>query len=94
MPLESGSFLLCHPKKPSVCRSEKHLWKTVNCGIYANRPSIWQKFAISGEVWEINETCNRAHALGGLPVLYKDMLFHTCPDAATERLTRVQLPAN
>ncbi|EGF3784410.1 TPA: YkgJ family cysteine cluster protein, partial [Escherichia coli] len=26
--------------------------------------------------------------------LYKDMLFHTRPDAATRGLTRVQLPAN
>ncbi|EFS2932463.1 YkgJ family cysteine cluster protein, partial [Escherichia coli] len=25
---------------------------------------------------------------------YKDMLFHTRPDAATRGLTRVQLPAN
>ncbi|HFT3750722.1 TPA: hypothetical protein ACH3JQ_004148, partial [Shigella flexneri] len=29
-----------------------------------------------------------------LPPLYKDMLFHTRPDAATRGLTRVQLPAN
>ncbi|EEV0853231.1 TPA: YkgJ family cysteine cluster protein, partial [Escherichia coli] len=28
------------------------------------------------------------------PPLYKDMLFHTRPDAATRGLTRVQLPAN
>ncbi|EKF7440964.1 YkgJ family cysteine cluster protein, partial [Escherichia coli] len=29
-----------------------------------------------------------------LPPLYKDMLFHTRPDAATRGLTRVQLLAN
>ncbi|ENO0518463.1 YkgJ family cysteine cluster protein [Escherichia albertii] len=68
--------------------------ESVSCSIYANRPSTCREFGVSGEAGEINEASNRARAHYGLPPLYKDMLFHTRPDAATEDLTRVQLPAN
>lgn len=68
--------------------------ESVSCKIYPDRPSTCREFSISGEAGEINEACNRARAWYGLPLLYKDMPFHTSADAATEALTRVQLPAN
>ncbi|AGN83962.1 hypothetical protein H650_01825 [Enterobacter sp. R4-368] len=48
---------------------------------------------MSGEDGKVNEACDRARARYGLAPLYKDMLFHTSSDAATESVFGVQLPA-
>jgi len=67
--------------------------ESASCSIYANRPSPCREFAMSGEDGKVNEACDRARARYGLAPLYKDMLFHTSSDAATESVFGVQLPA-
>ena len=62
-----------------------------NCRIYEQRPSPCREFMMSGENDEANEACDRARAYYGLPPLYKDMLFHTSTEAATDDAFRVQL---
>lgn len=49
---------------------------------------------MSGENDEANEACDRARAYYGLPPLYKDMLFHTSTEAATDDAFRVQFVMN
>lgn len=66
--------------------------ESARCSIYEGRPSPCREFAMSGEDGQVNEACDRARARYGLAPLYKDMLFHTSSDAATEGVFRVQLP--
>ncbi|WP_454122835.1 YkgJ family cysteine cluster protein [Kosakonia sp. Marseille-Q7440] len=68
--------------------------ENATCSIYAQRPSPCREFQMSGEAGEVNEACDRARARYGLAPLYKDMLFHTSRDAATEGLFGVQSPVN
>lgn len=65
--------------------------ESTSCRIYLNRPSTCREFVMSWEAGQANEACDRARASYGLPMLYKDMLFHTCADAATNGPSRVQL---
>jgi Fe-S-cluster containining protein len=65
--------------------------ESTQCQIYFNRPSTCREFLMSGENGKPNEACDRARAQFQLPPLYKDMLFHTCADAATDGSSRVQL---
>ncbi|SFT70176.1 hypothetical protein SAMN05192562_1011579 [Kosakonia arachidis] len=66
--------------------------ESARCSIYEGRPSPCREFAMSGESGEVNEACDRARARYGLAPLYKDMLFHTSHDAATEPSFGVQSP--
>jgi len=68
--------------------------ENASCSIYAQRPSPCREFQMSGEAGQVNEACDRARARYGLAPLYKDMLFHTSRDAATEGLFGVQSPVN
>ena len=65
--------------------------ESARCRIYQQRPSPCREFMMSGENNEPNEACDRARAYYGLPPLYKDMLFHTSTEAATDGAFRVQL---
>ena len=65
--------------------------ESARCRIYEQRPSPCREFMMSGENDEANEACDRARAYYGLPPLYKDMLFHTSTEAATDDAFRVQL---
>ncbi|MGK9171911.1 YkgJ family cysteine cluster protein [Yokenella regensburgei] len=79
-------------QKPCRCGALKGTpGVSTSCSIYPQRPSTCREFVRAWEDGKPNDACNRARASYGLPPLYKDMLFHTRADAATDGPSRVQL---